>query len=246
MKKIFFLLILSIYSTIYAQVGIGTSTPQKSLHVNGALQITNELSVGGNSNTAGSSGLIGQVLKSNGPGVAPSWQTLAGVPTSTGTVIAVNGQFLVAQEITVQMTADFTAVGSPGATVANPIGNLNNEIIDNENLYAGTATTNSFKVSADGVYQINMNVQISTTNATSPVIGIWNNTTGLWVARVNDTYVAPTGGLQTYTLITSIPMLAASTYSFRAINTQDYTLKYLSTGSTGSGPVTQVSVRRLK
>lgn len=87
---------------------------------------------------------------------------------------------------------------------------------------------------------------MSTTNATSPVIGIWNNTTGLWVARVNDNYVAPTGGLQTYTLITSIPMLAASTYSFRAINTQDYTIKYLSTGSTGSGPVTQVSVRRLK
>lgn len=246
MKKNFFLLILSITKIAYAQVGIGTSTPQKSLHVNGSLQITNEFNVGGNSNTVGSAGLIGQVLKSNGPGNAPSWQTLAGVPTSTGTVIAVNGQFLVAQEITVQMTADFTAVGSPGATVANSIGNLNNEIIDNENLYAGTATNNSFKVSADGVYQINMNVQISTANGTSPVIGIWNNTNGLWVARVNDGYVAPTGGLQTYTLITSIPMLAASTYSFRAINTQDYTLKYLSTGSTGSGPITQVSVRRLK
>jgi len=246
MKKTLFLLTLSIYAATYAQVGIGTSTPQKTLHVNGSLQVTNELNVGGNGTTAGSAGLIGQVLKSNGPGAAPSWQTLAGVPTSTGTVIAVNGQFLVAQEITVQMTADMTAAGSPGATVANPIGNLNNEIIDNENLYTGTAATNSFKVSADGVYQVNMNVQISTANGTSPVIGIWNNNTGLWVARVNDTYAAPTGGLQTYTLITSIPMQAANTYSFRAINTQEYTLKYSSSGSTGSGPITQVSVRRLK
>ncbi|MGC5743386.1 hypothetical protein [Chryseobacterium sp. NFX27] len=57
-----------------------------------------------------------------------------------------------------------TAAGFPGATVANPIGNLNNEIINNENLYTGTAATNSFKVSADGIYQVNMNVQISTAN----------------------------------------------------------------------------------
>ncbi|MFP3534461.1 hypothetical protein SB763_34470, partial [Burkholderia sp. SIMBA_042] len=32
-------------------IGIGTSTPQKQLHVNGALQLTNELNVGGNAST---------------------------------------------------------------------------------------------------------------------------------------------------------------------------------------------------
>lgn len=59
----------------YAQVGVNTTTPQKTLHVNGSLQIANELNVGGNATTAGSAGTVGQVLKSNGPGKAPVWQT---------------------------------------------------------------------------------------------------------------------------------------------------------------------------
>jgi hypothetical protein len=45
------------------------------MHVNGSLQVANELNVGGNATTAGSAGTAGQVLKSNGAGVAPSWQT---------------------------------------------------------------------------------------------------------------------------------------------------------------------------
>jgi len=89
---------------VFSQVGINTATPQKQLHVNGSLQVTNELSVGGNATTAGSAGSIGQYLVSNGSGAAPSWQTFAGiVPNSNGSVIAVNGQLLVAQEITVQL-----------------------------------------------------------------------------------------------------------------------------------------------
>ncbi|PXW06318.1 hypothetical protein C8D70_1272 [Chryseobacterium sp. CBTAP 102] len=225
-------------------VGVGTSTPQEKLHINGTVQITNELNVGGTASTAGNPGTAGQVLKSNGPGVAPSWQTLAGVPNATGTIIAVNGQFIVAQEISVQMTTDYSIVGNG---VATAIGSLTNEIIDNENLYTGTATSNSFKVSNDGVYLITMNVQLSvnSTGGSSPVIGIWDNGTNSWVARVND-YNATPNQLQTYTLITSIPMFASTTYSFRAANTQDISLKAFSSGSTGSGPVTQVSVKRLR
>ncbi|WP_131797526.1 hypothetical protein [Chryseobacterium cucumeris] len=214
----------------------------KALHVNGALQVVNELNVGGTASTAGSAGVAGQVLKSNGPGAAPTWQNLAGVPTSTGTVIVVNGQFLVAQEIIVQMTADFTS----GPDVPTAVGNLTNEVVDNENQYTGSAAGNSFNISADGVYQITMNAQLSTVNGSSPVIGIWDNTAGNWVARVNDLFTATTPGLQTYTLLTSIPMLAAHTYSFRVSNSDNVTIKYLSSGSTGSGPVTQMSLRRLK
>lgn len=242
-KKV--VLITSIFCSLcyHSQVGINTSTPIKSLHVNGSLQVVNELNVGGTASTAGSAGTAGQVLKSNGPGNAPTWESIAGVPSSTGTVIAVNGQFLVAQEIVVQMTADFT---NTNTSTAVAIGNLNNKIVDNENLYTGSATSNSFKVSADGVYQITMNAQLSTGNGSSPVIGIWDNTTGNWVARVNDLYTAATGSLQTYTLLTSIPMLASHTYSFRISNTENITVRYLSSGSTGSGPVTQMSVKRLK
>lgn len=252
-KKV--ILITSIFCSLcyYSQVGINTSTPMNALHVNGSLQVVNELNVGGTASTTGSAGVAGQVLKSNGPGNAPSWQSIAGVPNSTGTVIAVNGQFLVAQEIVVQMTNDFTVTGVNNPTA---IGNLNNIIVDNNNMYTGSSSTNSFKVSEDGVYQIMMNAQLSTTNTADgspsvPVLGIWDDTINGWVARVNDVYWAgsSTGGggpRQTYTLITSIPMLASHTYSFRLSNTESVTIRYLSSGATGSGPVTQMSLRRLK
>ncbi|MEJ5048415.1 hypothetical protein WH221_01180 [Chryseobacterium culicis] len=235
--------ILITCTLVKSQVGIGTTTPQKMLHVNGSLQLGNELNLGGTATTEGSAGTAGQVLKSNGPGTAPSWQTLAGVPNATGTVIAVNGQFLVAQEISAQMTGDFTISGTGPATA---IGNLTNVIIDNESKYTGSSTTNSFSVSADGVYLITMNVQLYTNNGSNPTIGIWDNQTGNWVARVNDFYSVPTNQLQTYTLITSIPMSTSKTYSFRAANTSDTVIRSHSSGTTGSGPVTQMSVKRLR
>lgn len=245
MKKNLILGVVLLPVLAYSQVGINTATPQKRLHVNGSLQITNELNVGGDARTAGSSGTAGQVLKSNGPGAAPTWENLAGVPNATGTVIVVNGQFIVAQEIVVQLTADYTVPAIANATFF--IGNLTNEIIDNENRYFGNASGNSFTIPADGVYQVTINAQLSTDNGTIPVVGIWNDTTNNWVARVNDYFSAPTGGLQTYTLLTSIPMVASSTYSFRiAPNGAATTIKYLSSGSTGSGPVTQMSLKRLR
>ncbi|WP_131401685.1 hypothetical protein [Chryseobacterium sp. JM1] len=58
-------------------MGIGTSTPQKKMHVNGALQVTNELNVGGSDSVAGNAGTDGQVLTSKGPGTAPVWQNIS-------------------------------------------------------------------------------------------------------------------------------------------------------------------------
>ena len=249
MKK-HLIVLMSLFSSVslFSQVGINTENPQKTLHVNGDLQLTKEFNVGGNASTQGSPGVSGQVLVSKGANSAPEWKTLS-IPTlpdlATGTVISIDGQLMIAQEITLQMTADYTNAGaSSGPGVA--IGNLNNEIIDNENTYLGTATSNSFKVSNDGIYHVNMNMQISTTNNTSPVIGVWDNTVGNWVARVSDQFVASTGGYQTFTLITAIPMLANHTYSFRFLNTTSVTIKHLSSGFTGSGPVSQVTLKRLR
>ncbi len=64
------------------RVGIGTTTPQKGLHVNSSMQLTDELNVGGTATTEGNPGTAGQVLVSNGAGAAPSWQA---VPAGTET-----------------------------------------------------------------------------------------------------------------------------------------------------------------
>jgi hypothetical protein len=108
MKKNTFYIIATItFSTFsFAQVGINTETPQKTLHVNGSIQITNELNVGGNKDTAGSAGETGNFLKSNGPGAAPSWialkelfiPTLSAIglrTTVTGTFSAFSTQTLI-------------------------------------------------------------------------------------------------------------------------------------------------------
>lgn len=94
----------------YAQVGIQTSTPQKALHVNGSLQVVNEINVGGNASTAGSAGTTGQILTSNGAAAAPSWQTLN---TISGTI---NGAYYV-QGTTAATATQGTTIDVPGATI---------------------------------------------------------------------------------------------------------------------------------
>lgn len=163
---------------------------------------------------------------------------------ATGSVIAINGQLNVAQQITIQMTSDFT---TPAAAVPLTIGNLNREIIDNENKYSGTPTGNSFRVSNNGVYEVSINAQLSTDNGSYPVIGLWDDTTGKWVTRVNDTFSAPTGGLQTYTLFCSVDLVTSDLYSFRMGNSMaGITIFNQSSGSSGAAPITQFSVKRVR
>lgn len=243
MKKVI-IGILLYSSLLHAQLGVGTPTPQETLHVNGTLQVTDGIYLGGNANTKGSAGEWGQVLKSNGPNEAPSWGDEVIVPEIGGTVIIVDGIFTVAQDITVQMSADFTNGATKGIPVL--IGNLTNVIIDNNNSYVGSRTSNSFKVKVDGIYQIKMNLQIATNRGSSPVIGVWDNTTEKWVARVNDYFDLPWEEFQTYTLIAAIPLSTTHNYSFKAANDASFTIRHLSSGETGAGPVSQVSVKRLK
>ncbi|SHG23808.1 beta strand repeat-containing protein [Chryseobacterium sp. OV279] len=230
-------------------VGIGTTAPAAKLHVNGTAQFNNEIKVG----ASGNAGTTGQVLISNGAGAAPKWGTIADVtPTSTGSVLVVDGKFIIAQEISVQMTGDFTSTGSGPAA----IGNLTNEIIDNENRFNGTASGNSFTVGANGTYQLTMNASLTDVGTDlNPVIGIFDDTTNQWIARVNDQYKS-TGSpgvpkLQTYTLIVAFPLVTTHTYSFRqATPTGTITVKSHSTAYTTpdniSAPFTQMSLKRLK
>ncbi|MFP3595954.1 hypothetical protein [Chryseobacterium sp. SIMBA_029] len=66
--------LLSLYAN--AQVGIGTSSPNSTLDVNGKTTLRKELRVGGTSALAGSAGLNGQVLVSQGEGLPPVWKSL--------------------------------------------------------------------------------------------------------------------------------------------------------------------------
>jgi len=91
-----------------AQVGVQTPTPQRTLHVNGSLQVTNELNVGGTAAVAGSAGTSGQVLVSNGTGTAPSWQPLATVGGNIAAAYYVQGT--TAATINAGLTADVPGV----------------------------------------------------------------------------------------------------------------------------------------
>jgi len=54
------------------KIGIGTTTPNYNLDVDGDINFTGELSV------SGSVGASGQVLTTNGPGLPPTWTTVSG------------------------------------------------------------------------------------------------------------------------------------------------------------------------
>jgi len=162
------------------------------------------------------------------------------VPTDVGTVISVGGQLVVAQEITALMTADFVI---PFNNNPMPIGNISNVIIDNKSLFTNNSTANSFKVADNGIYSVTMNVQYVTASGYS-IIGVWCDTDNAWVARIGKYISGP--GEDYLTLITAINMSTAKTYSFRYTNTADVTIKAMSSGSTGTGPVSFYSLKRLK
>ncbi|MCW3161124.1 hypothetical protein [Chryseobacterium oryctis] len=69
-----FLFLLPSY--FYSQIGVNTDTPLATAHVNGGLQVTKELSVGGNASVYGDVGRTNDVLMSNGTGNAPHWQKI--------------------------------------------------------------------------------------------------------------------------------------------------------------------------
>lgn len=122
-------------SITHAQTGIKTETPQRTLHVNGSLQVTKEVNVGGNANTAGSAGTSGQVLTSNGTGVAPSWtnpsEISSGIYMEDGTL---KGNRTVAQG---DKTMSFTGTAVNAFSVDGPTFSV--DVADNR-VGIGTST----------------------------------------------------------------------------------------------------------
>jgi len=160
-----------------------------------------------------------------------------------GSLLILDGEIQVAQEVTVLMTADHSVSGS-NTTI--PIQNLTNEQIDNKNAFTGTAFGNSFNPEATGIYQVIINVLVSNTSGGnhSPVVGIWDDTLSKWVARINPQLTS--GGKRTMTLITAIELIDSHTYSFRLSSGVSFTIFWQSKGTTGEGPVSFFSIKRLK
>jgi hypothetical protein len=104
-------------------VGINTTTPQKTLHVNGSLQLTNELNLGGTASTAGSSGLSNQVLVSQGAGNPAIWKNVNDLITPNTYTLK-----LFKEQVTSDVTFISTQTGQSlllgsvsGITISKPI-----------------------------------------------------------------------------------------------------------------------------
>jgi len=230
-------------------VGIGTASPTNALHVQSSTDPVRIEGLAGSTNSNDAP----IVVTSDGTLKKGAFPTINIVPDDVGTVIAIGGKLEVAQEITVLMDADFNFAATSGNTI--PIGNFKKIIIDNKNKYTANTTTNNFTVEASGTYQLTMNVLLHLNGSGEyfPVIGVWDNNTSLWTARVNDQYTATSitnnmnKRLQTYTLITAVELTAGKPYSFRIANSSiGGTIIAFSYGNTGSGPASFASLKRLK
>lgn len=194
MKKNILTILLLVATAILAnaQIGIKTETPQKTLHVNGSLQVTNELNVGGNGSTAGSAGNAGQILSSNGAGSAPSWQTLN---TVSGTVASAN----YVQGTTELTIPNGTTADVPGVTIK---------------LTVPTGRTQTFLFNILGY--ANSNTTSGTPNATQGVFSLLQNSTKISSGYVSN--VGNGGGLINLpvpvTFLKAVT-LSAGTYTFK-------------------------------
>lgn len=68
--------LISLTSVLYSQIGVNTTNPQAEIDINGDLQIRKEIRVGNSSDLEISAGKAGQVLTSQGIGLAPKWTDL--------------------------------------------------------------------------------------------------------------------------------------------------------------------------
>ena len=227
------------------KLGINTSEPTHELDVNGTMRVRNLATTQPYNSSDVLVWAENGVLKTTDKGkVFPT------VPTQTGTLISDGNKVLVAQEFEVQMNGDQSFTSTTPSTISN----LNVEILDNlQEIGLYGFQNGTFQVNETGYYSIFFNLQATSTSNNNPVFGIWDDTANTWVTTTNDYFSASITDpgysatpLQSYTIYTSVKLTANKTYSVRAkSNGGTITIKKLSSGSTGEGPVTQISIRRI-
>ncbi|MCS3532207.1 hypothetical protein [Chryseobacterium sp. JUb7] len=190
--------------------------------------------------------------------------TVSALPNGTGSVIMINGVLQVAQEMTMRMSQDWVVplgTGNPSATTnRSAIGNITTELVDNYNSYTGTTTTNSFKVTNDGTYQIGMNFPIQNQNGNvlngNFYYGVFNVTDNKWqvftIYTVND---MNNGDVKIMNYLGAVDLVASKTYAFYAgqqqpnftgSNGANLLIRGLSVGVNGNFELGYFSVKRIK
>jgi hypothetical protein len=170
MKK--YISYLGLYASIlsFGQVGVNTETPQKTLHVNGSLQVTNELNVGGTASASGDPGDPGQYLQSQGPNAAPIWGPID-LSNATGTLSSI----LYVKGTTALNVPAGTTVLVPGMTFIHTVPeSVNTQAINftivgyaPKSIIGGPGTQGVFALYQDGV------------KVTSAYSSVANDTAGL-------------------------------------------------------------------
>ncbi|SEH44921.1 hypothetical protein [Chryseobacterium culicis] len=257
---------------VNAQVGVNTQTPAATLDVVGKPSVASTLDgiipprLTGSELRAKtySAAQTGSLVYVTAPDTAPAGQTVnvtskglfsfdgtvwtavstasPTAPVGTGTVIYVNGQQQIAQEVSVRMNADWTA---PAGTNSS-IGNIQTEMIDNFNTFTGTSSGNSFSVNVDGTYLAIMNFSLQANPSAvngNCTYGIWNVTDGVWVAENVETNIMNAGALKNMAFSVAMDLQAGKTYSFY-INQSATSV--LVRGQIAGVPSTFFSIKRLK
>lgn len=248
MKNYTYILLIAFISLqLKAQTnfGINTTSPTSTIDINGTMRARN-LSTPQPYN---SSDLLvwadaGVLKTTNKDKVFPT------IPIQTGTLMSDGNNVIVAPEFEVQMNNDQSFTSSTPSVISN----LNVEILDNlQEIGLYGFQNGTFKVDNTGYYSVFFNLQVNNTANNNPVFGIWDDAAGKWITATNDYYSATITDpnytaerMQSYTIYTSVKLEANKTYTVRAkTNSGTITIKKLSSGSTGEGPVTQIAIRRI-
>jgi len=144
MKNLLLPLFLFLYNVVYSQVGINIKTPLSTLHVNGDVQITKSLTLGGNANTPGDAGKVGGFLMSQGENNAAIWAT----PISLN-IPSVSGIGKTNKSINNIVGATFTVIKYD---VQNRI---NTEVLSYDQ------SSGNYKILKSGYYLINSNATLT-------------------------------------------------------------------------------------